>query len=62
MQAAWEDQQKRLAQQQARVTPAPPVKPQMSIEELLELLREREARRIARLEASASTTPRRWQK
>lgn len=65
-QAAWEDEQRRLAQRQTVGTPspaqAPAVQPRKSIEELLEMLREGNERLKALLEAKPSTTYRAWRK
>src|SRR2546423_14374758 len=66
MQAAREDQQRRLAQQQVRDTPpptqAPATQPRKSIKELIEMLRESTAELRARHEAKPSTTYRTRQK
>jgi hypothetical protein len=66
MQAASEDWQRRLAQQRPRPAPATAQKsslqPKESIEEVIERLRESNARLKAQLEATLSTTRRKWQK
>jgi hypothetical protein len=66
VQAAREDQERRLAQQRPQPSSIPvqksPAQPKRTIEELIEMLRESNARLKAQLEASPSTTRQKWQK